>query len=185
MTIQDIFNLLANGEQVSLECKRAKAEVPKFVWETYSAFANTMGGYLLLGVDENRSEKDVRKRFHLTGVDDANKIVIDFWSTLHSAKVSENILTESDVEIVSVDGVKDVVKDGTKDGIKEISERQEIILELINHNDTITSSILTQKTGLSQRTLMRELASLYEKGFLTREGGRKSGKWVILKPFEK
>jgi DeoR/GlpR family transcriptional regulator of sugar metabolism len=51
---------------------------------------------------------------------------------------------------------------------------------LINQDDTITTAILAQKTGLSQRTLMRELTALQAKGFLTREGGRKDGKWVIL-----
>ena len=54
------------------------------------------------------------------------------------------------------------------------------IVNLINQDDTITTAILAQKTGLSQRTLMRELTALQAKGFLTREGGRKDGKWVIL-----
>ena len=71
---------------------------------------------------------------------------------------------------------------GIKDGIKELTERQEVILDLIKQDETITSSILTQKIGISQRTLMRELAALHEKGFLTREGGRKDGRWVILVP---
>lgn len=71
---------------------------------------------------------------------------------------------------------------GIKDGIKELTERQEVILDLIRQDETITSSILTQKVGISQRTLMRELAALHEKGFLTREGGRKDGRWVILVP---
>ena len=75
-----------------------------------------------------------------------------------------------------------VPTNGIKDGIKELTERQEVILDLIKQDETITSSILTQKTGISQRTLMRELAALHEKGFLTREGGRKDGRWVILKP---
>jgi predicted HTH transcriptional regulator len=72
-----------------------------------------------------------------------------------------------------------VPTDGIKDGTKELTKRQEVILNLIKQDDTVTSSVLTQKTGLSQRTLMRELATLHEKGFLTREGGRKDGKWVI------
>lgn len=47
-----IKEMLMNGESVSLECKRAKSEVAKSVWETYSAFANTVGGVILLGVDK-------------------------------------------------------------------------------------------------------------------------------------
>ena len=70
-------------------------------------------------------------------------------------------------------------KDGIKDGIKELTERQLLILGLIENDDTITTHDLTQKTRMSQRTLLRELASLQEKGVLVREGGRKSGRWVI------
>ena len=70
-------------------------------------------------------------------------------------------------------------KDDTKDGIKELTERQLLILGLIENDDTITTHDLTQMTRMSQRTLLRELASLQEKGVLVREGGRKSGRWVI------
>ena len=70
-------------------------------------------------------------------------------------------------------------KNDTKDGIKELAERQLLILNLIKMDGTITTHDLTQKTGMSQRTLMRELAALQERGILTREGGRKGGHWVI------
>ena len=97
---------LLKGERVTLECKRAKAEVPKSVWQTYSAFANTIGGLILLGVDENLQEKDVSKRFRIIGVDEPSKIITDFWNTLNSDKVNENILLDSDVEVVNVDGAQ-------------------------------------------------------------------------------
>ena len=46
----NIEALLASGERINLECKKAQSNVPVDVWKTYSAFANTKGGYIILGV---------------------------------------------------------------------------------------------------------------------------------------
>ena len=62
MDEKTIKETLLKGERVMLECKKAKAEVPKSIWQTYSAFANTIGGLILLGVDEDLQEKDISKR---------------------------------------------------------------------------------------------------------------------------
>ena len=59
MNEKTIKEVLRKGERVTLECKRAKAEVPKSVWATYSAFANTIGGLILLGVNEDMQEKEI------------------------------------------------------------------------------------------------------------------------------
>ena len=59
MDEKTIKEALRKGERVTLECKRAKAEVPKSVWATYSAFANTIGGLILLGVNEDMQEKEI------------------------------------------------------------------------------------------------------------------------------
>lgn len=104
-----IDQLLANGERVTLECKRARKDVPHSLWETYSAFANTDGGTILLGVDEDLKEKDISKRFNIIGVEDAAKIRTDIWNTLNSReKVSSSLLRDEDINTLSYNG-KDVV----------------------------------------------------------------------------
>ena len=67
-----------------------------------------------------------------------------------------------------------------KDVVKELTDRQRVIIDLIRENPSLSASEMSQKTGMVTRTIQRDLASLHEKGILTREGGRKDGKWVIL-----
>ena len=109
MNVNTIIEILRKGERVTLECKKAQSSVPNSVWESYSAFANTYGGLILLGVFEDMNEKDINKRFTITGVDNAEKIRRDFWNLVNNAeKVNVNLLKDEDVEIVEMDG-KNVV----------------------------------------------------------------------------
>ena len=111
MTVQEIKELLLYGESIHLECKECRTDVPKSVWETYSAFANTHGGIVLLGVHEDLNEPDLRKRFSIKGVADATKITSDFWNTINSDKTNVNILKDENVFTVDVDGKNVVVID--------------------------------------------------------------------------
>lgn len=65
---KDILELLRYGERITLECKDSRNEISKSVWETYSSFANTCGGVILLGIEEHMSEIDIEKRFTFTDV---------------------------------------------------------------------------------------------------------------------
>ena len=98
--IIDIKNLVKYEENNRIEAKRAKGGLPNSIWETYSAFANTEGGVILLGVDERDDHTLVA-----TGVEDAHKMMTDLWNILNNKqKVSLNILTERMVATHEVEG---------------------------------------------------------------------------------
>lgn len=62
-TEKEIHEDLLKGEKIDLECKEAESQIPKSIYETYSAFANTNGGTILLGIREDRKAADPAKRF--------------------------------------------------------------------------------------------------------------------------
>ena len=74
MTAEEIMELLKFGEHINLECKKAESKIPNSVWETYSSFANTDGGVILFGVDENLRETDFSKRFSFVSLQILNSV---------------------------------------------------------------------------------------------------------------
>ncbi len=103
ITAKTILNLLLQPEGINLEMKACKDSVPRSVWETYSAFANTRGGIILLGVTEHK-ELQGKDRFEITGVFDANKVVTDFFNIINNRqKVNRSVVLDSNVRIVNVE----------------------------------------------------------------------------------
>ena len=101
----NIKDTLLAGERVTLECKKATKRVPNSLWDTYSAFANTYGGTILLGVVEHMDEQNNTKRFEIVGVEDADKIRKDLWNIVNSKqKVNVNLLHDDDIQTIDFDG---------------------------------------------------------------------------------
>lgn len=91
-------------ENGGLEVKSGRGGVPSSLWETYSAFANTDGGVIVLGVNEKG-----HGRLVVEGLPDAYKTIKDFWNMVNNRqKVSSNILTDSMAYVDQVEG-KDVI----------------------------------------------------------------------------
>ena len=96
----DFSNLTAYRENNRIEAKKALGGLPRSIWETYSAFANTNGGIILLGVEESKD-----KSLHPVDLPDPDKLIKAFWDIINNPnKVSVNILTDKDVSVQEVEG---------------------------------------------------------------------------------
>lgn len=103
--------LLDLSESSELECKKAagqdgKGQIPHDMWPTISAFANTHGGVILLGIEE----KPIGT-FRPYGIAEPQKLITDLFNNLNNPqKISCcNLVTEQDVEVMEVAG-KSIIK---------------------------------------------------------------------------
>ena len=89
----------------SLETISVENELPDSVWQSYSAFANTRGGTILLGV-----EQSAKREFRICGVQDPISLIKQFWDTVNDpSKISGVVLFEENVYTQLVDGKSVVV----------------------------------------------------------------------------
>lgn len=104
---------------------------------------------------------------------------------VHQAFVDEKAYLVSIDEGGKKEGKKDndFPKYFPKESMEEITDRQRIILSLVQSDCTLTSQKISQKISekepVTQRTIKKDIADLQSKGILSREGGRKNGRWVI------
>ncbi len=102
----EFLQTLQLDENHEIECKLAEGGLPESIWETYSAFANTDGGTILLGVKEHRES------FTVNGLTDRQivKYQKNFWSVLNDRnKISKNILLNHHVKVIEYEGKKSLV----------------------------------------------------------------------------
>ena len=93
MEISRIESWRENGH---LEAKLATGGLPESIWETYSAFANTGGGLLLLGVEE-RSDHSLR----VQGLLNAQEMLEEFLARLRDpGTVSADLVGPDGAEVV-------------------------------------------------------------------------------------
>jgi ATP-dependent DNA helicase RecG len=91
--LSDLLERSDQHEDVEIECKRAEGGLPRDLWETVSAFANTRGGRIVLGVNEKRG-------FTPEGVANVDARRTELWNALRNPqKVSRTIWSEDDITV--------------------------------------------------------------------------------------
>jgi predicted HTH transcriptional regulator len=104
INIQSIADLELLRESVDLECKLALGRdglgaLPEDFWPTYSAFANTEGGVVMLGVREKQGQ------FIIEGITNVAKVRKELFDSLNNRqKVSANLLTDAHAREVILEG---------------------------------------------------------------------------------
>ena len=98
MNSEEIKRLVAKSENAAVEFKRARGGVPADFWPSYSSFANTDGGVIILGVREKDGKREIE------GLADSEKIVADLWNAVNNPdKISANVLFNESIYPVDVD----------------------------------------------------------------------------------
>ncbi len=98
-----IFSLIdsefLSNEYHEIEYKSALGGFPNEFWKTYSAFANTNTGIIVLGIAEKK------ENFQIEGLTDEQieKYKKHFWNNCNNPNtVSRNLLTNSDVKVIDI-----------------------------------------------------------------------------------
>ena len=98
-----VEELMAKKESDEIEFKSAAGGFPKSFWETYSSFANTHGGTIVLGVKEKGGN------FYVDSLTDeaVEKYKKEFWSGANNkGTINVNLLSSDDVLEGDIDGHK-------------------------------------------------------------------------------
>ena len=98
MNKEELLNRLSDIEWEDFEIKKSSDVLPKNIWETVSAFANSAGGWIVLGVSQQG------KKFEVTGLTNPEKIEQDFTTVLRS-KSKFNVLITPNSRKYDINGL--------------------------------------------------------------------------------
>ena len=204
MKSEEIKKLVAKSENAVVEFKRAKGGVPADFWSSYSAFANTDGGTIILGIGERsgmglsslygvwEKEKFAEPSIIESYEPDRTKVIVEFEADESEVGVKKQEVREKTSEVrekrLGSEGENLGSEDANSDfevlmGAyrNDFRENARKILSAIADDQEIDTTGLTQKLGISEASVWRAIRAMKEVGLPVREGGDKGGKWIVKK----
>ncbi len=154
-----------NRENNQLEAKSVKGGFPGSFWETYSAFANSNGGTILLGVRAGSGLNEIctvwEKVYHTPAIlEETHKNGVD--RTELTLSTGGN---EQDVEaMLKLYGLEHPDQSRPEPG------RKEVILDIIKENPKISRADLAIRLHIHESSAKRRLESLAREKRLRRAG---------------
>lgn len=116
-------------------------------------------------------------------------LILSAWNEKHWLK--PELIEQPDLMqvklILHIENIGNEPKSAPKDILKKLSDRQRLILEVLAADASLSAKAISEKISektsekisVSDRTIETDLAHLKKIGILSREGGRKEGKWII------
>lgn len=106
MNLNDILNEKIK-ESNTLELKKSENQLPKDFWKTYSAYANTIGGIVILGLHQKNDVGEII----VSGVSKPDNVVKDLFNQANDKnKVNYNLISDEDIQIQTLEDINGVQK---------------------------------------------------------------------------
>lgn len=195
----DINRLSEYKEDNRLEVKKASGGLPHSIWATYSSFANSEGGLIVLGVEEDKKHQlhvvgggvsdprnaTLMKMFSLIGIGDRAGMgipnMIDIWQRLtgytpiYVSQFSPDRTTMS-MQIKAI-GDKSATSSpiGDKSGDNStVGQKLDTIIEYRQMHQNVTVSEMADVLSIKASRTRDYLRMLVERGLLIANGANKN-----------
>lgn len=186
-TETELLALLRFGEKISFECKKAGLGLPNSIWSSYSAFANTIGGDIILGVEEVKEPDSLFPQFVVEGVANADigsgfPTILDAWKKENWRKPDlreDIILHQVDLDLWMVSLLPEectaFMQSHFGSSYGSLSSHQQIILCTAYVEKQVTNSRLQPLLETHSVDVAKDLKILVDNGFLLRNN---NGRWT-------
>ena len=197
MTSEELKKLIKTGENGVVEFKRGRGGVPGDFWPSYSAFANTDGGVIVLGVKEENGVRVVEGG-ERSGMGLSN--LYSTWAELGHDPPELEEPHEPDQTVLKVylkTSRKSAKTREKKTRGKSAKTREKkfdfppeelVVLRLtaqrlisvMKRNPRVTTAELAAELGVTDKGIEWQIVKLRKDKIIRRVGGRKFGSWEVL-----